>query len=276
MTTEHFQPESEGASMHSSDFRELFEELSAPFPEEQIKTRVQGGRKLAYITARMARHRLNEVLGYSNWSCEIEPGDKWVKCSLTIELPDGTFITRQALGGYPKMPLEEDAIKGGDSDAFKRACAMFGVASYLYGDDPEPPAEVAEPARRPTAPVNPTTPSKAYSKPTTPPAPSRSNYPAKASQGSFDPRKAGWPKSGSALFAWAKKVQEIYGYTHVIDDVNNVFVKGGSEYNFPNSWKEWDADMVECAAKFVAGECATLPTYDGQFDEKLGTESGQF
>jgi hypothetical protein len=34
----------------------------------------------------------------------------------------------------------ELAEKGGDSDAFKRACVLFGIAEYLYGDEPaEPP-----------------------------------------------------------------------------------------------------------------------------------------
>ena len=39
------------------------------------------------------------------------------------------------------MPAEEDRVKGGDSDAFKRACVLFGIGEYLYGDEPaDPPA----------------------------------------------------------------------------------------------------------------------------------------
>ena len=64
----------------------------------------------------MARRRLNDVLGPANWSCRIEPGDRWVRCSLTIILPDGRAVTREAIGGYPDMPAEEDRVKGGDSD----------------------------------------------------------------------------------------------------------------------------------------------------------------
>jgi Rad52/22 family double-strand break repair protein len=44
------------------------------------------------------------------------------------------------------MPTEEDRVKGGDSDAFKRACVLFGIGEYLYGDEPaEPPGEFPRP-----------------------------------------------------------------------------------------------------------------------------------
>jgi hypothetical protein len=41
---------------------------------------------------------LNEVIGPANWSCRIEPADRWVRCALTIVLPDGRQLTREALG----------------------------------------------------------------------------------------------------------------------------------------------------------------------------------
>ncbi|MBV8078432.1 MAG: hypothetical protein JO284_18625 [Planctomycetaceae bacterium] len=136
---------------------DVFDRLAAPFGADEVKTR-QGPRgPLRYITARTARRRLNEVVGPENWTCRIEPADRWVKCALTIVLPDGRQITREALGGYPNMPEEEDRVKGGDSDAFKRACVLFGVGEYLYGDEPaDPPAPTSngdgrgEPRRVPT------------------------------------------------------------------------------------------------------------------------------
>ena len=61
-------------------------------------------------------------------------------CRLTITLPDARRVTRDALGGYPDGLSEEDKYKAGDSDAFKRACATFGIASYLGDPDhTEPP-----------------------------------------------------------------------------------------------------------------------------------------
>jgi Rad52/22 family double-strand break repair protein len=120
---------------------DLFERLAAPFTAEEVRSRRGPRGDLRYITARTARRRLNEVVGPSNWSCRIEPADRWVRCAITIVLPDGRSLTREALGGYPNMPEEEDRVKGGDSDAFKRACVLFGIGEYLYGDEPAEPAD---------------------------------------------------------------------------------------------------------------------------------------
>jgi hypothetical protein len=118
----------------------LFDRLAAPFDPAEVRSRRGPRGDLRYITARTARRRLNDVLGPAGWSCRIEPAERWVKCELTIVLPDGRALAREALGGYPDMPTEEDRVKGGDSDAFKRACVLFGIAEYLYGDEPaEPP-----------------------------------------------------------------------------------------------------------------------------------------
>ena len=37
------------------------------------------------------------------------------------------------------MPTDEDKVKGGYYDAFKRACVLFGIGEYLYGDEPAEP-----------------------------------------------------------------------------------------------------------------------------------------
>jgi len=125
--------------------------LAAPFAAEEVRSRRGPRGDLRYITARVARRRLNDVLGPANWSCRIEPGDRWVRCALTIILPDGRAVTREAIGGYPDMPAEEDRVKGGDSDAFKRACVLFGIGEYLYGDEPAEPAEPRRATPTPTS-----------------------------------------------------------------------------------------------------------------------------
>ena len=118
---------------------DLWERLAAPFAAEEVRSRRGPRGDLRYITARTARRRLNEVVGPANWSCRVEPSEHWVRCALTILLPDGRAVTREAVGGYPNMPEEEDRVKGGDSDAFKRACVLFGIGEYLYGDEPAEP-----------------------------------------------------------------------------------------------------------------------------------------
>jgi hypothetical protein len=137
---------------------DLFDRLAAPFDPAEVRSRRGPRGDLRYITARTARRRLNDVLGPSNWACTIAPAEHWVKCALTIHLPDGRSITREALGGYPAMPDEEDRVKGGDSDAFKRACVLFGIGEYLYGDEPAEPAEPRPPSHRPVRSAEPPTP----------------------------------------------------------------------------------------------------------------------
>ena len=128
---------------------DLWERLAAPFAAEEVRSRRGPRGDLRYITARVARRRLNDVLGPANWSCRIEPAEHWVRCSLTIILPDGRAVTREAVGGYPDMPAEEDRVKGGDSDAFKRACVLFGIGEYLYGDEPAEPPTPTSTGNRP-------------------------------------------------------------------------------------------------------------------------------
>lgn len=130
-----------GAPHEGGAAPDLWERLAAPFAAEEVRSRRGPRGDLRYITARTARRRLNEVLGPANWSCRVEPADRWVRCSLTIILPDGKAVTREAVGGYPEMPTDEDKVKGGDSDAFKRACVLFGIGEYLYGDEPAEPIE---------------------------------------------------------------------------------------------------------------------------------------
>ena len=129
---------------------DLWERLAAPFAAEEVRSRRGPRGDLRYITARTARRRLNDVLGPANWSCRVEPADRWVRCSLTIILPDGKAVTREAVGGYPEMSTNEDKVKGGDSDAFKRACVLFGIGEYLYGDIEEGRGEGGEGRGKPS------------------------------------------------------------------------------------------------------------------------------
>jgi len=180
--------------------------LAAPFDENEIRQREgSGGRMLSYITPRTARKRLNEVLGAANWECEVTPSESWVKCRLTVRLPSGRTVTREALGGYPeKMSSKEDIVKGGDSDAFKRAAALHGVGESLFGDD--------------TAFVG-----GGYRHEERPPAERPRQAPPRGAQGDGAPSQARPaptsggnqfgdrpPRSGKALFAFAKDAEQKY------------------------------------------------------------------
>ncbi len=126
----------------STQHQEIFERLAAPFRENELKQHPY--HKFWYATARTVANRLDEVLGPENWEPEPLPwNDVAVKYRLTITLPDGSKSTKYAVGsktilftgGKSEGKVDKgEADKGGDSDAFKRAAAMFGVGRYLYNE----------------------------------------------------------------------------------------------------------------------------------------------
>lgn len=108
-------------------FAEAAPLLRRPFAPEAIKFRLAGsGLILAYIDARVVIERLNAVI--PNWSTTFEPypGGKQIICHLTI---DG--LTRSDVGTQSSGP-NVDPVKGGYSDALKRAAVHFGVGVSVY------------------------------------------------------------------------------------------------------------------------------------------------
>ena len=118
----------------------LFELLARPFPSHKVRWRVQRenedgskGQIVAYIEARDVMDRLDEVVGWKNWKDEYEKGPNGgLMCRLSIRI-DGEWITKS--DGADNTDLE--AVKGGFSDAFKRAAVKMGIGRYLY-DLPAP------------------------------------------------------------------------------------------------------------------------------------------
>lgn len=140
----------EGADSATYRLADIVRELSVPFMDHEIQWRVQGGRKIGYITARQSRARMDKVLLPKGWSWydqqRIVPkgtdgkGGGFEK-GITLVDPEGrTYGPRWDAGGFPGMSSAEDDFKGGVSDAFKRSAACWGVGAHLYeegyfGDD---------------------------------------------------------------------------------------------------------------------------------------------
>jgi uncharacterized protein (DUF3820 family) len=111
-------------------------ELKAPFASTEVRwragaTNAQKTRAmaLAYIDARAVEDRLDQVFGPTSWWDDYREGPQGgVKCYLTAVYPDGWVITKTGLA--PNTDIE--AVKGGESDALKRAAVKFGIARYLY------------------------------------------------------------------------------------------------------------------------------------------------
>jgi hypothetical protein len=130
-------------------YPELFAALAAPFEPHEIKTRSGGGgRQLQYITARVAMNRFDTVVGPENWRNRyrlesLAGGNEAVVCTIELKI-DGEWIAKEDAGGFKEMTEknrqgetvedEENTVKTGYSDSFKRCAILWGVARYLYRD----------------------------------------------------------------------------------------------------------------------------------------------
>ncbi len=118
--------------------------LLEPFPKEDVLIRPgnkYSGRAmvLAYIDARAVMDRLDSVMGVENWKDEYEvislpitERDKVVNkgvviCNLSLRIND-EWITKSDVA----EPTTFESVKGGFSDALKRAAVKYGVGRYLY------------------------------------------------------------------------------------------------------------------------------------------------
>lgn len=225
----------------------IYAALSAPFTSDEVRSRNAGGRQLEYITARGAMNRLDEVLGPSNWWDEYQPmGDEAVICKLTIRLPDGTTLTKSDVGGCSKTQDASDSEKSGFSDAFKRAAVKFGVARYLYGEGIAPSVRAELARQRKAAMANATPePREPGADDDYTPEPQPSHRQAPQQQPASRPAYSGNgngspPRSGKALFAWAKEQGEKNGV-----DVIAVINGWGKDRGLNARMIQWSDDEVK-------------------------------
>jgi len=114
---------------------ELLELLSRPFEPEHITWKpgntTKDGAKcmaMAYADFRAYMNRLDQVCGL-DWSVRyVAWGEDRIMCELTI-----SGVTRTSTGEFGAQD-EKNNIEGtvAEAQAFKRACAMFGLGRYLY------------------------------------------------------------------------------------------------------------------------------------------------
>lgn len=112
------------------DLEKISWALKEPFDPKLIHWRVGATNKektsgiaLAYINARDAMKRLDDVMGM-NWQCRY-PFEGCCEIGLLI---NGEWIWRS--NGAGETDIEGE--KGRYSDAFKRAAVMWGIGRYLY------------------------------------------------------------------------------------------------------------------------------------------------
>jgi hypothetical protein len=111
-------------------------DLKTPFDPSEVEFRAGATNEektralaLAYIDARLVADRLDSVCGPENWQDEYKPGPAGgVLCRLSIRV-DGEWVAKEDVGEN----TDYEAVKGGISDAFKRAAVKWGIGRYLYG-----------------------------------------------------------------------------------------------------------------------------------------------
>jgi hypothetical protein len=112
--------------------------LRAPFLPEEIEWRLQSSgkkqdgtiwaRAVAYVDNRAIMDRLDEVCGPENWKNEFRrEAEGAVLCGLSIKI-GGEWVTKW--DGATETDIE--SVKGGLSNAMKRAAVQWGIGRYLY------------------------------------------------------------------------------------------------------------------------------------------------
>lgn len=117
------------------DPQEIMKKLQEPFPPQDIEWRVGATNKektkgiaLAYVTNRAIMNRLDSLFGPFGWRNEFREwkGNSQL-CGISV-LWNGEWITKW--DGADDSQTE--AVKGGLSDAMKRAGYQWGIGRYLY------------------------------------------------------------------------------------------------------------------------------------------------
>ena len=117
----------------------IIADLSKPLPARFLSNRKQGGKQLTYISW----HTANKLMDYfcgGGWEGSVTnihstPEEVFVVYRVTIHAAEG-HVSREATGSE-KLASNAfgEAIAKSESQAFRRACARFGLALYLYDGD---------------------------------------------------------------------------------------------------------------------------------------------
>ncbi|GAB3937588.1 Rad52/Rad22 family DNA repair protein [Larkinella terrae] len=113
--------------------------LTAPIQPDEIEWRVsqtmeaKNGKPakmmvVPYINNRCVMERFDGQFGWRNWSNKIEEVEGGFLCTISAILPTGEVVSKT--DGASRTNVEP--IKGGISDAMKRAAVQFGLGRGLY------------------------------------------------------------------------------------------------------------------------------------------------
>lgn len=108
------------------DLNQLKKEL--PYKWRVQSTRFGKSTCVAYIDARDCQDLLDEVVGPDKWQSIYYEENGLLFCKVGILCNDNIWIWKSDTGS--ESNVEKD--KGHVSDAFKRACVLWGIGRFLY------------------------------------------------------------------------------------------------------------------------------------------------
>jgi hypothetical protein len=145
--------------------KNIYAQLSEPFPPEVERTLVKSGTSLTYIPVSEVITRLNKVIGIDKWNyriveCKRDALDPdFIVAHVTMDVvfvdADGAtrWVQRDGFGGQKIKRTRNgdivdlgDEMKGAVSDALKKAAQTFGVGLYLARTEEAMSIEQAESA----------------------------------------------------------------------------------------------------------------------------------
>ena len=115
---------------------EILNDLSKPLPDRFLSHRKQGGKTLTYVSWNHANKLMDYFTG-GGWEGTVAnihstQTEVYVVYKVTIHAAEGSFC-REATGSEAlNNNAFGEAIAKAESQAFRRACARFGLALYLY------------------------------------------------------------------------------------------------------------------------------------------------
>lgn len=115
--------------------REIISDLSKPVADRHIKIRKQGGVEISYIEWHVAAQYLDHFA--PGWSWRIVSVSKvgnLVTIHGRLSIPSSDGVVERDATGIEEINAKGygDAVSNASAMAFKRACAMFGLARHLY------------------------------------------------------------------------------------------------------------------------------------------------
>ena len=115
---------------------EILADLAKPLPQRFLSQRRQGGKELTYVPWNRANKLMDYFTG-GGWEGSVVnihsiTTEVYVVYRVTLHTAEGSF-SREATGSEQlDNNAWGEAIAKAESQAFRRACARWGLALYLY------------------------------------------------------------------------------------------------------------------------------------------------